>query len=190
MLVWNTFPTSSYAAADVILGQATDSGRVENMGGAVSAAGLYRPNGVAIDSLGRLYVSDTSNHRVLVWNTIPTENGKAADLVLGQTDFLSVLSNRGLAAAAADTVNSPEDIWAVGGKVYVHDRGNSRALMWSEANITNVNGIAAESHANGADVSSTLAAAPSETNYTPSSIVNYGIYRIISERFRLLLLSL
>jgi len=120
---------------------------------------------------------------------VPTENGKAADLVLGQADFVSVSSNRGLAAAAADTLSSPADLTTSGGKVYVYDGGNRRSLVWSESSITNVNGVAAESHGNGADVATTLPAAPGETNYVPKSIFEYGIYRIISDTFRLLVLS-
>ena len=36
---------------------------------------------------GKLYIADTQNHRVLIFNSIPTANGAAADVVLGQPDF-------------------------------------------------------------------------------------------------------
>ena len=44
------------------------------------------PQGVWIQG-GKLYVADTQDHRVLIYNSIPTSNGAAADLVLGQPNF-------------------------------------------------------------------------------------------------------
>ena len=89
VLIWNTFPTTNGQAADVVLGPAglhlpdrrpTTSSRMSS------------PTGVS--STGKqLFVADTSNSRVLVWNTCPTANGQPADVVLGQPDFTS--RNRG-----------------------------------------------------------------------------------------------
>jgi len=44
------------------------------------------PQGVWIQGT-RLFVADTDNSRILVWNTIPTSNYQAADYVLGEPDF-------------------------------------------------------------------------------------------------------
>jgi len=38
---------------------------------------------------GRLYIADGRNHRVVMFNSIPTTNGAAADLVLGRLQVLS-----------------------------------------------------------------------------------------------------
>jgi len=45
-----------------------------------------RPQGVWIQN-GKLYVADTQNNRVLIYNSIPTANGAAADVVLGAPNF-------------------------------------------------------------------------------------------------------
>jgi hypothetical protein len=59
-----------------------------------SARGLFLPRGVACDGR-RLFVSDTDNHRVLVFNIAGTENGPEAFAVLGQRDFSGHDPNQG-----------------------------------------------------------------------------------------------
>ena len=49
-----------------------------------------------------LYVADGGNDRVLIYSTIPTANAVAADIVLGQTDFVTDAPTDG-----ADTMNAP-----------------------------------------------------------------------------------
>ena len=55
-------------------------------GNTPNAKSMRGPQGVWIQN-GRLYVADTQNNRVLIFNRIPTSNGAAADVVLGQPDF-------------------------------------------------------------------------------------------------------
>ena len=43
----------------------------------------------------RLYVTDLGHNRVLIWNSIPTQNGQAADVVVGQPNMTSELDNGG-----------------------------------------------------------------------------------------------
>lgn len=189
LLIWNSIPTSSYIAADVVVGQSTFSSRTNHPSGAISATSLLRPSSVAVDSQGRLFLSDKGNHRVLMWNFIPTVNGVAADLVLGQADFTSGSGNRG-GSMAANTLFDPMSVSAVGGKIYVLDNSNRRTIVWSESNITTTNGVAAETHSNGSDINTTLSNVPSMTNYKATGrISTYGAYRIIPEGFRLLLLT-
>ena len=38
-----------------------------------------------------LFVSDRGNHRVLIWEQFPEENGEPSSLVLGQEDFVDCL---------------------------------------------------------------------------------------------------
>jgi hypothetical protein len=64
----------------------TDTGR--NSGKKVSASTLHYPSGIWSDG-EKLIVADAWNHRVLIWHSIPTENGQAADVVIGQPDFES-----------------------------------------------------------------------------------------------------
>src|ERR1035438_9238838 len=51
-----------------------------------NAKSMRGPQGVWIQN-GRLYVADTGNNRVLIYNQIPTSNGAAANVVLGAPDF-------------------------------------------------------------------------------------------------------
>jgi len=57
-------------------------------GGIPTAKSMRGPQGVWIQN-GKLFVADTQNHRVLIFNSIPTANGAAADLVLGQKSLTS-----------------------------------------------------------------------------------------------------
>ena len=92
VFIWNSIPTSEYQEPDVVLGQLEieDTGR--NSGGEVTASTLQYPSGIWSD--GKiLVVADAWNHRVLIWHSIPTENGQPADVVLGQPDFESNKTN-------------------------------------------------------------------------------------------------
>jgi len=54
---------------------------------------LRSPNSVATDSSGNLWVADTNNNRVLMWqNASSLSSGAAANLVFGQSSFTTRLS--------------------------------------------------------------------------------------------------
>ena len=99
-----------------------------------------------------LFVSDWGNHRVLVWNQFPEENGEPASIVLGQEDFSDCLENRGISTTLdemtsglgdenlegftiskpeEDTISSPAGVSVIDGKLYVSDSGNHRVLRWN-----------------------------------------------------------
>lgn len=82
VLIWNSIPTMNYQPADVVVGQSDFVSNYSNVG----ATGLCWPMGVFSDG-EHLFISDAGNHRVLIWNHIPTTNGEPADVVLGQQDF-------------------------------------------------------------------------------------------------------
>src|ERR1035437_6891190 len=85
VLIWNRIPTSNNAPADVVVGQPTFN-TTSLPGNTPNAKSMRGPQGVWIQN-GRLYVADTQNNRVLIFNRVPTSNGAAADVVLGQPDF-------------------------------------------------------------------------------------------------------
>jgi len=63
-------PLTTDTVADVVLGQpGFVTGNINN--GGLSASSLHIPNGVAVDTAGNVYVTDTSNHRVLVYDGTP-----------------------------------------------------------------------------------------------------------------------
>jgi hypothetical protein len=131
ILIWNTFPTVNFQPADVVVGQASMT--VNGSGG--GANGLNRPYFLSVYA-GKLFVADSQNHRVLIYNVIPTANGASADIVLGQYDFDHVVENdddhSGVADAnpSARTLCYPVGVFATDGKLIVADMGNIRYLVF------------------------------------------------------------
>ncbi len=134
--------TSASPDAAVVLGQSGFDKNAPNGGGAVSLGSLRSPEGVYFDG-ARLYVADTGNSRVLVWNALPTQSGQAADLVLGQATGADALPNRGSSAAGPDTLASPTAVDVAQGALFVADAGNNRVLRF--ATSPTVSGAAATS---------------------------------------------
>jgi hypothetical protein len=126
VLIWNGLPSfsSAAAAADLELGWPTFAA-TSTQPVAASASTLNGPT-TAYFGGGRLYVADRDNHRVLVWNSLPTTSGQAADFVLGQPDFVS--STPGLGAAS---LNTPNSVVIYKNSLLVGDRGNKRILVWT-----------------------------------------------------------
>lgn len=133
VLIWNTLPTTHGAAPDLVLGQSSfvscagnDANGDGTNDGAPSASTLFFPAGVWTDGT-RLLVADTSNNRVLLWNTFPTTNGQAADVVLGQASP----STRATALSATG-MNSPYNVASTGQQIFVADNQNYRVLVWNQ----------------------------------------------------------
>ncbi|WP_158527025.1 T9SS type A sorting domain-containing protein [Flavobacterium aciduliphilum] len=123
VLIWNSIPTSNGQPADVVLGQTSFT---TNTSG-VSSTSLWGPAGIFVSTNGNLFVSDRLNHRVLIWNSIPTTNATAADIVIGQPDFVSNSPGNG-----ASNLNKPWGLWVTNdGKFLVADNTNHRVLIWN-----------------------------------------------------------
>lgn len=122
VLIWKTFPTVNGQPADLVLGQTSMLGTASG----VSATTMWAPyEGVYVSPAGQLFVTDSSNNRVLVWNRFPTTNGQAADAVLGQPNFTS-----GAIGLSATTLNYPVGVSTSGNHVLVNDDGNNRILVY------------------------------------------------------------
>lgn len=122
VLIWNTFPTANGQAADLVLGQPD----FISAASALSATGLNHPYyGVFVDAADQLFVADSINRRVLVWNSFPTANGQAADVVLGQPDF-----NTAIPGVSATTMGVPTGVFVSGSQLLVTDQGNNRVLVY------------------------------------------------------------
>jgi sugar lactone lactonase YvrE len=124
-------PNGTSNAATLVLGQASFTTNTANGGGA-SATTMQAPTAAYSDGTS-LWVSDTGNHRVLVWMSFPTSNGQLADSVIGQTSFSSVLPNQGNAGASASSLTFPGGITTIGGALYIADTGNNRVLSFTTA---------------------------------------------------------
>ncbi len=103
---------------------------------ATTQAGLSTPRGVAYDpTYQRLFVADTSNNRVLVFNvaTATIANNETSTNVLGQTDFVSsgaTTTQAGLSAPSAVSYD------AANSRLFVADTSNNRVLVFNVATAT------------------------------------------------------
>ena len=127
ILIWNTIPTTNNQSADVVLGQSLFTTNTGNNGG-VSSTSLNRPTSLASDG-NILVATDTANNRILIWNSIPTNNKQAADVVLGQSLFTTNTANNG--GRSASTLSSPAGVLINAGKLIVADSANHRVLVWN-----------------------------------------------------------
>jgi NHL repeat len=130
LLIWDRAPATDLAPADIVIGQPSFEHEGRNGKGDVGSATLNVPTGVTIED-GVLAVADAWNHRVLIWNTIPTRNNQPADIVLGQEDFSGALANRG-GEPGAHTLNWCYGISLLNGRLFVADTGNRRVLVWDQ----------------------------------------------------------
>ncbi|MBI4177345.1 MAG: hypothetical protein HY516_03165 [Candidatus Aenigmarchaeota archaeon] len=133
VLIWNEIPEKDNELPDVILGVSTD---LEFWRSGSGKTGLDSPMGVATDGR-KLFVSDTGNNRILVWNEIPAKNQTPADIVLGQPDFESKSPGTGLG-----NVDRPTQLSTDGKRLVIADSDNNRILVWK--NIPETNGRPAD----------------------------------------------
>ncbi|GAA4063143.1 hypothetical protein GCM10022389_04750 [Flavobacterium cheonanense] len=171
VLIWNTIPTVNGQNADVVLGQ---SNFTSNFGG-VSATAMNGPTGAYVSSDGRLLIADRGNHRILIWNSIPTTNNKPADVVVGQTVF----NAPGGGSSATSMVNPWGVCVSPDGKLLVADSANNRVLVWNT--IPTTNGAAANvvigqtiMGTNGSGTTSSNLNAPIGVTVSPSGKVAIG----------------
>ncbi len=94
-------------------------------------ASLFGPRSAFLAGAdGPLFIADTGHHRVVVHHRRPEEDGRAADIVLGQPDFQTEGRNAGRDDATAATMNVPTGICRFGDGVAVADSWNNRVLIW------------------------------------------------------------
>jgi uncharacterized protein (TIGR03437 family) len=130
VLLWRQIPTQMGQPADVVLGQ-PDFGTVQQV--VVNQTSLRAPQGVWIQN-GQLFVADTQNNRVMIWNSLPTKNNQPADIVLGQPNFTTSpnldLTKSSLTASATTMLN-PVGVSSDGVRLIVTDLGFNRVLIWN-----------------------------------------------------------
>ena len=128
ILIWNSIPTSSGVAANLVIGQPDFTTFGSNTGGR-SAASLAEAAGPVVDEQGRFYVPDFSNHRILIYNQIPITIHQAADAVIGQVDFATGTQNAG--GVSATSISNPWGLSINDGKLWVADYTNHRVLRFT-----------------------------------------------------------
>jgi sugar lactone lactonase YvrE len=122
-------PLTTDTAADAELGQVDFAHAGVNF---VDGKGMYEPDAVAIETATaphRVYVADRVNNRVLGWHDASVfTNGAAADLVIGQPDFVSSTCD----ATGAATLCNPTSVAVdTSGNLFVADANNNRVLEYT-----------------------------------------------------------
>ncbi|MFL6414091.1 MAG: RICIN domain-containing protein [Bryobacteraceae bacterium] len=133
VLLWNNIPPNSTTPPNIVLGQANFTAFQSPQ--PINANSLRGPQGVWIQN-GKLFVADTQNHRVLIWNSIPTSNNQPADVVLGQNGFNvafapTVSAGSSPSTTAARLLN-PVAVTSDGTHLFVADLGYNRVLIWNQ----------------------------------------------------------
>ena len=138
VLIWNTIPATNAQPPDVVVGQ-TNFTSNSFPGDTPSASSLRGPQGVWIQN-GMLFIADTMNDRILIYNSIPTANGASADIVLGQpnmTTWVQINIADQTTSAAANNMLTPVSVTSDGTHLFVADLGFNRVLIWNSIPSTN-----------------------------------------------------
>lgn len=120
---YSEVPTASDASADFVLGKADFTDTTAT----ASATTMAAPGSLATDGQ-RLFVTDYTNSRVLVFDTAPTTSGAPASYAIGQPDLVT-----GTYACSATGLNHPESVTYAAGRLIVTDTSNNRVLIWNSA---------------------------------------------------------
>ncbi len=136
VLIYNSIPTTIDASPNVVLGQASFT--ATQSANILDASSLRGPQGVWVQN-GKLFVADTGNSRVLIWNNIPTSDNQPADVVLGEPNFTTrfMPAANVTLVAAANTMYNPVSVTSDGTRLFVTDLGNNRVLIWNTIPTTN-----------------------------------------------------
>ncbi|MCI0506984.1 MAG: hypothetical protein L0Z73_12865, partial [Gammaproteobacteria bacterium] len=179
VLIWTGIPANNATDASYAVGQ-LDFGASAT---GCSSSTLSGPASVFAVN-GKLVIADNVNQRILIWNAIPTANGVAADVVVGQQNFFSCLPNDSdgdgvTDSVAASTLNSPGGIWTDGTRLLVADSGNHRVLLWNT--LPTLSGQAADVVLGQADM---ISAAPQLNQSgldSPKSVTSNGNQIVVAD---------
>ena len=141
VLIWNSLPKANGQPADVVIGQPDFT----HNGTAVppTQTSLRGPEGVWLSG-GKLFVADSQDNRVLIYNKVPTSNNAPADVVVGQKNFTAFVEpdlTSKQPTTAADNMQTPVAVSSDGVRLFVADLGQNRVLIWNTVPTTN--GVAA-----------------------------------------------
>jgi len=137
VLIFNTIPSSNNASADVVIGQPNMTSNQANQGMGTAANTLEYPYAVGREG-ARLFIADTGNHRVLIFNTVPLADNASATLVVGQPDFISNAPNQGTpAGTAANFLCQPCGVYSDGTRFIIADTYNHRILIFNTFPLSN-----------------------------------------------------
>lgn len=150
VLIWNSVPTQNRQPADVVVGQPDMTSAISNNNAALCESVGEDEDGnklyparcaptislprFALSDGRRLFIADSGNDRVLVFNEIPRENGARPDAILGQQgEFINQSSDSAepTRVASTDSFKTPHSLAWDGVNLYVADTFNRRVLLYS-----------------------------------------------------------
>ena len=130
-------PAGTPQLPDLVLGQTSFNTSGANAGGvgaatlALGSSSVFTRSGLAFDAAGNLWIADTFNNRVLRYPASALKsggNGPAADLVVGQPDFVTTTANTTRNSKIG--LNAPQGIaFDQAGRLLVAD-SNSRVMVY------------------------------------------------------------
>lgn len=170
-----SFPAGSKTATRV-LGQSDFAGAGPNR---IKPGSINAPFKIAVDYSHTplaLYVSDTNNHRVLVWkDAAHFQTGDPADLVIGQPTLATAVPNidsGGANTPSSTSLAGPRGIALTSdGSLYVADFGNNRVLRYARP-VDQSGRITADAVLGQADFTSSASAALNAASmHGPSGVV-------------------
>lgn len=119
VLIWKQ-PPEADTPPDLVLGQ-PDFRRIAPGKG---LEGMNWPSALSLGG-GRLAVADTENHRLLLWNALPTQSGQPADLALD----LSALRER---VTPRRNLMWPWGVWTDGRRLVAAATHGASLLIWNQ----------------------------------------------------------
>lgn len=168
--------------ANLVLGQPDLTSNLANRGGVPTASTLNQPTDLSSDGT-RLVVADRNNNRVLIWNTLPTQDGQAADLVLGQPDFRSALANNPPSRSAL-IFRNPQQVATDGQRLVVADSAQHRVLLWLQLprdGNTPPDVVLGQASATGVAANTGLSAPTAATLSNPTGVAIAGDMLVIAD---------
>lgn len=157
VLVWNTLPNTTGAAANEVIGQSGFgvANVNPNQGNAAPSAGTLKGPTDAAIAFGKMFIVDNGNDRVLIYDVSSSlTDGMSATVVLGQPDMVTdqahcIGSSLSTACTTTTGVNianfvnsrtqlySPTGLDTNGTKLLVADTGNNRVMYWATIPVPN-----------------------------------------------------
>lgn len=164
--IWSSLPTENGQPSDVILGQASDFTREQNMPPSMHGLQFKSPTAVTSDGQ-RLFVADSGNNRVLIWNRIPKDGTTQPDVVLGQPDLKGYLANQD--GVSASSLSCPYDVRSDGTRLAVADSCNNRVLVWNQ--IPSVSSAPADAVLGQPGMSTSASGVSAQQLYEPRAVL-------------------
>lgn len=170
VLIWTSIPTTDNQAADLVLGQSNfDSAEAPDP---PTPASMNEPVDVFYDG-ERLYVSDSQNNRIMVWNGLPEANNVPADYFVGQASGATGGENAGAGSQGPNAVglHLPGQIAVAHGNLFILDRVNFRLVVHTPR--PEASGEEADAVLGAADLTGT-ALTDTDQGFTPRGVGVFG----------------